>query len=415
LTGKIEVSQLTKVFGRTPRSVDAALKLLALGETKDEIMARTGAVIAVADVSLSVGEGEIYMVMGLSGSGKSTLVRCLNRLIEPTSGTVHIDGENVFDKDVRELRGMRRTRMSMVFQNFALLPHKTVVENVEFGLKVRGEEKASRFERAMETIDLVGLAGWEHHYPDNLSGGMQQRLGLARALANDPDILLMDEPFSALDPLIRNDMQNELVELQGRLRKTIVFITHDFQEAIKLGDHIAIMKDGVIVQVGGPAELVSRPADDYVVNFTSEIDRGRVFTAQSVMRTAENAVGEECTCSVASRAFNGSGRDCVFVLNGVGQPVGYVREGDMGNRDGGSDRPVSKAMATEFPRISPDHRLAEIYTYCDTDAPLAVVDDDDGRFLGYVSARDILVQLAATRTTAPEPETATMAAEPDHE
>jgi glycine betaine/proline transport system ATP-binding protein len=396
VTGKIEVSELTKVFGRSARSVNAALALSAEGLAKDEILARTGAVIAVSNVSLSVGEGEIYMVMGLSGSGKSTLIRCLNRLIEPTSGRVSIDGEDVFAKDARALREMRRTRMSMVFQNFALLPHKTVVENVEFGLKVRGEAAAPRFERAMETLSLVGLDGWEHHYPENLSGGMQQRLGLARALANDPDILLMDEPFSALDPLIRAIMQDELIELQQRLQKTIVFITHDFQEAIKLGDHIAIMKDGVIVQVGGPAELVARPADEYVVNFTSEIDRGRVFTAGSVMNSSGQAVGEDSDCAAAARAFNGPGRGCVFVINRAGQPIGYLHERDVGGTKGDS-RSVVTAMATDFPRVSPDRRLADIYSYCDTDAPLAVVDDGDGRYLGHVSARDILVTLAPTR------------------
>jgi len=395
VTGKIEVSNLTKVFGRSTRSVDAALALLSDGSSKDEILARTGSVIAVSDVSLSVGKGEIFMIMGLSGSGKSTLIRCLNRLIEATSGQVLIDGEAVFSKDANGLRELRRTRMSMVFQNFALLPHKTVVENVEFGLKLRGEAKGPRYERAMETLSLVGLDGWENHFPDNLSGGMQQRLGLARALANDPDILLMDEPFSALDPLIRSDMQNELIEIQQRLKKTIVFITHDFQEAIKLGDHIAIMKDGVIVQVGGPAELVARPANDYVVSFTSEIDRGRVFTAGEVMRAEGQAVGEDSDCAAASSVFNGSGRGCVFVLNGAGQPIGYLREGDVASADGGG-RPVSTAMTTEFPRVSPHRHLADIYSYCDTDAPLAVVDENDGRFLGYVSPRDILATLAGS-------------------
>ena len=302
---KIDVAKLVKVFGPNPRAVDAALSLLAAGESKDDILARTGGVVAVAGVSLDVQEGEIYMIMGLSGSGKSTLVRCLNRLIEPTSGSVRIDDEDISKQSKSELREMRRTRMSMVFQNFALLPHKTVVENVEFGLKIRGEAKEKRAERAMETLDQVGLKGWEQHYPDNLSGGMQQRLGLARALANDPDILLMDEPFSALDPLIRNEMQDELIELQQRLRKTIVFITHDFQEAIKLGDRIAIMRDGEIIQVGGPAELVSQPADDYVQKFTQEIDRGRVFTAESIMHTGESVIREDGNWDAASRAFNG--------------------------------------------------------------------------------------------------------------
>ncbi len=415
MTGKIEVSRLTKVFGQGPKSTEDALALLAQGKAKNDILTRTNAVVAVADVSFSVGEGEIFMVMGLSGSGKSTLVRCLNRLIEPTSGTVHIDGESVFDKDARQLRELRRTRISMVFQNFALLPHKTVVENVEFGLKLRGERKATRFERALETIQLVGLTGWEQHYPENLSGGMKQRLGLARALANDPDILLMDEPFSALDPLIRGDMQNELIELQRRLRKTIVFITHDFQEAIKLGDRIAIMKDGVIVQTGRPAEIVASPIDDYVVSFTSEIDRGRVFAAKAVMRAETPTVRDDALHDSLSRTLNGTDRGCLFVLNGAGQPVGYLREDDPAIRDADGDRPVSASMATEFPRISPEQRLAEIYSFCDTDAPLAVVDDDSGRFLGYVSARDILVKLAASRTKPREPATATMALEPAHE
>ena len=358
---KIDVLDLVKVFGPNPRAVEAALSLLAARESKDEILARTGGVVAVAGVSLSVREGEIYMIMGLSGSGKSTLVRCLNRLIEPTSGSVHIDGENIFEKNKSELREMRRTRMSMVFQNFALLPHKTVLENVEFGLKLRGEQKEKRTDRAMETLEQVGLNGWELHYPENLSGGMQQRLGLARALASDPEILLMDEPFSALDPLIRNEMQNELLALQQRLRKTIVFITHDFQEAIKLGDHIAIMRDGEIVQVGGAAELVSQPADDYVHKFTKEIDRGRVFTAESIMRGGDAVIPEDGTWDAAMRAFNKSKNGCLFVLDDGGQPVGFLLENDMRGPGTTNDSPIGQAMATEFPRVTPDQRLADMY------------------------------------------------------
>jgi len=395
---KIDVAKLVKVFGPNPRAVDAALSLLAAGESKDDILARTGGVVAVAGVSLDVQEGEIYMIMGLSGSGKSTLVRCLNRLIEPTSGSVRIDDEDISKQSKSELREMRRTRMSMVFQNFALLPHKTVVENVEFGLKIRGEAKEKRAERAMETLDQVGLKGWEQHYPDNLSGGMQQRLGLARALANDPDILLMDEPFSALDPLIRNEMQDELIELQQRLRKTIVFITHDFQEAIKLGDRIAIMRDGEIIQVGGPAELVSQPADDYVQKFTQEIDRGRVFTAESIMHTGESVIREDGNWDAASRAFNGSQNDCLFVLNQTGQPVGYLLENDVGDPSMAGDKPIQNAMATVFPRVSPHQRLADIYAQCSSEAPMAVV-DEQGLFLGRVSIRDIVGQLAASGST----------------
>ena len=395
MDAKIQVTDLTKIFGRSSKSAALALDLLKRGTSKDEILARTGSVVAISHTTLSVGEGEMFMVMGLSGSGKSTLVRCLNRLIEPTSGTVHVDGENVFEMNERELRELRRTRMSMVFQNFALLPHRTVLENVEYGLKVRHEPRPAREAKAAETLALVGLGGWEYHYPDNLSGGMQQRLGLARALANDPDILLMDEPFSALDPLIRNDMQNELLELQSRLRKTIVFITHDFQEAIKLGDRIAIMKDGEIVQIDRPDVLVAHPADDYVANFTREIDRGRVFTAGSVMHAAEATIAQGSTVGAASRRLNGSHLDCAFVLNEDGTPVGYVRAGDLRAASAATDdQPVRHHVNTDFRCVAPERRLVDLYGLCRRGAPLAVV-DANGRFLGQVDTLDILGRLAA--------------------
>ena len=390
------MTDLVKLFGRSPRSAALALDLLNRGASKDEILARTGSVVAVSHATLSVGEGEMFMVMGLSGSGKSTLVRCLNRLIEPTSGTVHVDDENVFEMSDRALRVMRRTRMSMVFQNFALLPHKTVLQNVEYGLKVRGEPRRSREARAGETLDLVGLAGWEHHYPDNLSGGMQQRLGLARALASDPDILLMDEPFSALDPLIRNDMQNELLDLQSRLHKTIVFITHDFQEAVKLGDRIAIMKDGEIVQVGRPEEVVAHPADHYVANFTGEIDRGRVFTAGSIMRAARETIPEDSTIGAAARRLNGASLDCAFVLNADGKPVGYLRAGDLDGAGESGGQSAGGRAGTDFHRVAPGRRLVDLYGLCRNGAPLAVV-DGSGRFLGQIEMRDILERLAAGR------------------
>ena len=400
MDAKIQVTDLVKIFGRSPKSAGLALDLLNRGTSKDEILARTGSVVAISDATLSVAEGEMFMVMGLSGSGKSTLVRCLNRLIEPTSGTVHVDGDNVFEMDERELRELRRTRMSMVFQNFALLPHKTVLENVEYGLKVRGEPGPAREAKAAETLALVGLAGWEYHYPDNLSGGMQQRLGLARALANDPDILLMDEPFSALDPLIRNDMQNELLQLQGRLRKTIVFITHDFQEAIKLGDRIAIMKDGEIVQVDRAEVLVAHPADDYVANFTSEIDRGRVFTAESIMHAARATVSEDSSVGTASRRLNGTELDCAFVVDPDGKPVGYIQVDDLQAAAAEDrDQPVRRHASTDFNRVAPGRRLVELYGLCRGGAPLAVV-DEAGRFLGQIDTLDILSRLAAEKDAA---------------
>ncbi|MFF7707529.1 betaine/proline/choline family ABC transporter ATP-binding protein [Pseudomonas sp. NPDC007930] len=260
----IELQQVTKVFGRQPRS---ALELLAQGLGKDEILARTGCVVGVADVSLSIAAGECFVIMGLSGSGKSTLVRHLNRLIDPTQGRILVGGQNVLALNPKALREYRRQQVSMVFQSFALLPHKTVLGNVAYGLRLRGGRPAECAEQAMAWVETVGLKGFEQAYPGQLSGGMRQRVGLARALAVDTPILLMDEAFSALDPLIRADMQDQLRTLQQRLRKTIVFITHDLDEALRLGDRIAILRDGRLVQVGTPREILSHPADAYVDRF----------------------------------------------------------------------------------------------------------------------------------------------------
>jgi glycine betaine/proline transport system ATP-binding protein len=277
----LSVKQLWKVFG--PRagaiigSPDADLP-------RPELLKKTGCVAAVKDVSFDVAPGEVFVVMGLSGSGKSTLVRCLTRLIEPTSGQVRLDGEDVLSMSESRLRDLRRTHVSMVFQHFGLLPHRKVIDNVAYGLEIRGVGKAERHAKAREVVDLVGLSGNENSYPDQLSGGMQQRVGLARALAVDPTVMLFDEPFSALDPLIRRDMQNEVIRLHHEVGKTMVFITHDLQEALKLGDRILIMRDGEIVQVGAPAEVVAQPADDYVRDFVSEVPRSHVLTLRWVAR-----------------------------------------------------------------------------------------------------------------------------------
>ena len=245
---------------------------------------KTGCVAGVKDVSFEVAPGEVFVVMGLSGSGKSTLVRCLTRLIEPTAGTVAIDGHDVTSASAKELRELRRTHTAMVFQHFGLLPHRQVIDNVAYGLEIRGVSKKDRRAKAGEIVDLVGLTGFERSYPDQLSGGMQQRVGLARALAGDPSLMLFDEPFSALDPLIRRDMQNEVIRLHQELGKTMVFITHDLQEALKLGDRIMILRDGEIVQIGAPDEVVGAPADDYVRDFVSEVPRSHVLTLKWVMR-----------------------------------------------------------------------------------------------------------------------------------
>jgi glycine betaine/proline transport system ATP-binding protein len=258
---------------------------------RSELLETTGCVAAVRDVSFDVGQGEVFVVMGLSGSGKSTLVRCITRLIPPTAGQVVIDDEDIASASEERLRELRRNKVSMVFQHFGLFPHRRLVENVAFGLEIQGEEKAARNARAEEVLEVVGLAGWGNSFPDELSGGMQQRVGLARALATDPEIMLFDEPFSALDPLIRRDMQDEVIRLQRDVRKTMIFITHDLMEALKLGDRIAIMKDGGFVQVGTPEDVVARPADDYVADFVRDVPRAHVLTARSIMTPPPSSDG----------------------------------------------------------------------------------------------------------------------------
>lgn len=288
------VQDVWKVFGPKP---DRALELAERGESKAKILEETGCTIAVRDVGFDVHPGETFVVMGLSGSGKSTLVRCVAQLIEVTRGSVSIDGDELTTMSEEQLRRVRREKLSMVFQHFGLLPHRRVIDNVAYGLEVAGISRAERQARAMEVLDVVGLTGWGSHYPQQLSGGMQQRVGLARALAVDPEILFFDEPFSALDPLIRRDMQDELIRLQDEMHCTIVFITHDFAEAIKLGDRIAIMKDGAFDQVGTPAELITNPATDYVREFTTDIPKAKVLTAGDVMHPAD---GQAPRTSVAS-------------------------------------------------------------------------------------------------------------------
>ena len=280
---KIVCNNIWKVFGSNPERVLAGIDPSA---SRAQVQEETGHVIAVKDVSFEVQTGETFVVMGLSGSGKSTLVRCISRLIEPTAGEVLIDGEDVTRFGARELMDLRRNKMSMVFQHFGLFPHRKVIDNIAFGLEVRGASRSDRMDRAMEVLELVGLKGWDQNYPRELSGGMQQRVGLARAMAVDPEILIFDEPFSALGPLIRREMQDELLRLQETLKKTMVFITHDFLEAIKMGDHISIMKDGEVAQTGTPEEIVANPADKYVADFCEDVPRYKVLSAGKVMRPA---------------------------------------------------------------------------------------------------------------------------------
>lgn len=328
---RIKVDNLVKIFGGSP---EEALELRKSGLRRDDVQARTGQVLAVDGVSFDVPEGSFFVVMGLSGSGKSTLIRCLNRLIEPTAGQVLIDGEDVTSLDDEALRALRRNKIGMVFQHFALLPHKTVRENVEFGLKIRGVGSEERRAAADEALDVVGLARWGDYKPGALSGGMKQRVGLARALASQTDILLMDEPFSALDPLIRRDMQDEMLELQRRFRKTVVFITHDLHEALHLGDRIAIMKEGRFVQTSTPEDIVRAPEDPYVAAFTQDVDRGRVVTAATLMRepievgrTADATVAADAPIATAYAACE-EGLP-VPVLDDAGRCVGALHPTDV--------------------------------------------------------------------------------------
>ncbi|PKR54504.1 quaternary amine ABC transporter ATP-binding protein [Thalassospira marina] len=276
----IDIRNIYKIFGPNPQK---ALAMAQQGENKDDILAKTGHTVGLSDVSLSIEQGETFVVMGLSGSGKSTLIRHLNRLIDPTAGEILFAGENILEMTTARLNAFRRAKLGMVFQRFGLLPHRNVLDNVAYGLEIQKTDRAKRQDAARKWIERVGLAGYEDSFPDQLSGGMQQRVGLARALATDPEVLLMDEAFSALDPLIRSDMQDELMKLQGELHKTIIFITHDLDEALKLGDRIAILKDGALIQVGRPEEIVMRPADDYVRAFTRDVNRSRVLRAKTLM------------------------------------------------------------------------------------------------------------------------------------
>ena len=344
---RIEVRGLSKAFGA---SAAEALELARTGAGKAEILEHTGSVLAVNDVSFSVDAGEIFVVMGLSGSGKSTLVRCLNRLQQPTRGTIEIDGEDIVTASPERLRALRLEKITMVFQHFALLPHRTVAENVEYGLKMRGLAKPERRAKALKTLASVGLGDWADRYPSDLSGGMQQRVGLARALALDPEIRLMDEPFSALDPLIRRDMQGELIELQRHYRTTIIFITHDLNEALTLGTHVAVMKDGRFAQVGRPAEIVLNPADDYVAAFTRDIDRGRVLPVRAAIRERTDAAALGALVAQGAETVDGSrllhevfvsvsAARPVVVLDAAGAPEGVVRAADVTAALAGAPQP----------------------------------------------------------------------------
>lgn len=385
---KIKVHNVTKVFGKSKK----AIQLLNEGETKGSILKKTGATVGVSKASFEVEAGEIFVIMGLSGSGKSTLVRMLNRLIDPTAGEVFIDGEDIVKMNKEQLRDVRRKKISMVFQKFALLPHRTILENVEYGLEIQGVPKETRSQKAMDSLKLVGLEGYEHQYPKQLSGGMQQRVGLARALANDSDILLMDEAFSALDPLIRKDMQDELLELQATMKKTIVFITHDLDEALRIGDRIALMKDGSIVQIGTPEEILMNPSNDYVERFVEDVDLSKVLTAGHVMKRAE-AVSVEKGPRVALQIMKELGISSIYVVDKKKTLLGAITASDAKEAIDRSDG-FANILQTDVATVSPDTILTDLFEKVSTASiPVAVV-DDNGRLKGILVRGAVIGALA---------------------
>ena len=383
---KVKVESVSKLFNDERGE---GLKRLAQGQSKERIFRETGVTVGINEVSFDVNEGEIFVIMGLSGSGKSTLVRTLNGLIPPTSGKILIDGTDVASCDKKTLRNVRREKISMVFQHFALFPHKTVADNVAFGLKVKGVDKDRRRDEAMKALEKVGLDAHADTLPGSLSGGMQQRVGLARGLANDPQILLMDEPFGALDPLIRREMQDELLVLQKELKKTIVFITHDLNEALLLGDRIAIMKDGAFVQVGTAQDIVSEPADDYVRAFVADIDRSRVYTASDIALDAHR-VPLTGTVADARKAMEAADTEILHVVKD-GVPAGLLTLADI--KDVKPQERVMNVMHAHPPTVPQDAYLNEIYSEAQAGMPLAVT-DDDGKLVGVVEPGSIFTHLA---------------------
>lgn len=390
----ISVSGLTKIFGPRP---NGAAELLRKRHTKREILERTRSTVALDDVTLDLPVGHTFVVMGLSGSGKSTLVRCVNRLVEPTYGRVLVDGEEITGYGPTRLRELRRRKFGMVFQGFALLPHRTVVDNVALGLELQGVGRDERRGAAANAVGLVGLDGWESSYPDELSGGMQQRVGLARALAHDPEILLMDEPFSALDPLMRTQMQDELLDLQARLRKTILFITHDLDEALKLGFRIAIMQDGRIAQVGTADEILRDPADDYVAAFVEGVDRSPLLCARDVMARPQDTLRLGHSPTVALRMMELEERSSSFAINRDGRLAGLVTADAAVEAIQRGDDDLRSSIITDVYTCSADTLVSDLYEVVAAQkVPIAVV-DRSGRLLGLVNRVSVLRGLAETQ------------------
>ncbi len=383
----IRLSEVYKIFGPQPRG--RAFELARSGVPKNDVQRLSGHVVGLTDVNFSVNRGEIFVVMGLSGSGKSTAIRMVNKLHDVTHGEVLVDGVDVQKLDGTDLQEFRREKMGMVFQHFALFPHRKVLDNVGYGLKVQKVDRSERNEAAMRALSLVGLASFAEHRPAQLSGGMQQRVGLARALASDPDILLMDEAFSALDPLIRRQMQDEMMEIQAEVHKTILFITHDLNEALRIGDRVCIMKDGAVVQIGTPEEILTEPATGYVAEFVQDVDQGRVIKAHEVMSEPRPIPADMSLSDALTLCQDIAGRFC---CDSSGRPVSLLTAADglrarsMGSND------LGKALRTDFDKCGPDATLNELYAAAGRGLSIAVV-DDDGKLIGNVDPRLIMEEM----------------------
>ncbi|MEK4496664.1 quaternary amine ABC transporter ATP-binding protein [Ureibacillus sp. FSL W8-0352] len=384
---KIKVEHVTKIFGK---HINAAMKLVEQKKSKTEILKETGATIGVYDANFTVNEGEIFVIMGLSGSGKSTLIRLLNRLIDPTNGNIYIDGQNISKLNKKELRKIRRDKMSMVFQNFGLFPHRTILQNTEYGLEIKGVPKEERRLKAEKALDNAGLLPYKDQYPSQLSGGMQQRVGLARALANDPDILLMDEAFSALDPLIRKEMQDELLDLQQRMKKTIVFITHDLNEALRIGDRIALMKDGEIIQIGTGEEILTNPANDYVRTFTEDVDRSKVLTVENAMIRPVSINVEADGPKVALQLMREEKVSVILAVDKQRNFKGYITANDALEASKRGERHLHGILRNDMQTVPPDTLIQDVLgPMSDSPTPIAVV--ENGKLLG-VLIRGVVIE-----------------------
>lgn len=392
----IAINNLWKVFGKNPERA-----LSPDWADKSEVLDKLGCVVALRDVSFDVSEGETFVVMGLSGSGKSTLVRCLIRLIEPTAGEILVDGQDILQWDERDLIEFRRTKVAMVFQHYGLFPHRSVLDNAAWGLEVQGLDKTTRYGRTQEVLDMVGLKGWEQAYPHELSGGMQQRVGLARALAVDPEILLMDEPFSGLDPLIRRNLQDELIRLQQELHKTIVFITHDLEEAVKLGDRIAIMRDGQIVQIGSSQDIVLNPADEYVEEFTQGVRRDSVLTSASVMVAPATVVFSHLGCRAALNTIIANASSEALVVDASSKYLGILTlDRASWIVQSGVDS-LDEHLEDTAPPARSDTPLAELVPLSMvSNLPIPVV-DSEGKLVGEVH-RETLARAISRKSANPD-------------